>query len=582
MLRTLIAFSLSSLFALSAQAADAPQVSGEAAWPEAKAATDLRMKAAHFPADAVAVAQFPALDRARVERLRRDNATRSLKALQIGIERDARQEGLVQAGKLAWRAQPDGSHVAQLRATSPGAAAMRVGLDVAQLPDGAELRYFGSVAPNVSEGVGTGTQVAALRRDAPVFWTPVTEGDTQLVEIVLPAGADPRWAQVSLAAVSHLLVSPRGAFDHTKIGESDSCEFDAKCLTNPDTAYNNAKNSVARMVFQSGGGSFLCTGTLLNDTDNNTQTPYFFGAAHCFTSQSVANTLTTFWFYEATACGSNVLDSAQRQVTGGATVLFSSVASDVLFMRLNSAPPGGSYFLGWNSATLAAGNNILVLHHPAGDVKKVSLGQVKGFGTSNLASGNFIKVGYTDGTTEGGSSGCALLTRGSSDYQLRGGLLGGSASCANTGSIATAANSDDFSRFDEIFPSLQSFLAPTTTQPPSNIDYSGAWSNSGQSGWGLNVIRGASGTYGMYIYHYDDANTPAWYLSFGNLSGTAYNAPVLTFGGPWFGNVPFNPALVTNRTSGTLAVNFTSATTATIQFTIDGRTVSTTLTKLAF
>ena len=389
---------------------------------------------------------------------------------------------------------------------------------------------------------------------------------------------------MSLQAISHLFVSPRGSLALAKIGESDSCEIDAKCVTNPSTDLLNAKSAVARMVFQAGGSSALCTGTLLNDTDASSQLPHFYTAAHCFTSQSVANTLTTFWFYEATGCSSGVLDSSTRQVAGGATVQFASEASDVLFLRLNSPPPPGATFLGWNAAALSPGDDVLLLHHPAGDVKKISLGEVKGFGPSNLASGNFVQAGYTDGTTEGGSSGCGLLTLSSGGYQLRGGLLGGSAGCANTGSLATAANSDDFSRFDQAFASLRPFLQPSSAPPPSPspIDYSGAWSNPAQSGWGLVVIRGGSDLYAMYIYHYDDASTPAWYVSVGALSGTTYDQPVLSFTGPWFGLGAFNPAAVSSRVSGRMNVNFTSASSLAISFTIDGRTVSTTLGKLAF
>jgi hypothetical protein len=85
----------------------------------------------------------------------------------------------------------------------------------------------------------------------------------------------------------------------------------------------------------------------------------------------------------------------------------------------------------------------------------------------------------------------------------------------------------------------------------------------------------------MYIYHYAQDTSSAWFLSSGNLSGTSYSAPVLTFSGPGFGGT-FNPALVSARVSGTLNVNFTSATRASISFTIDGRSVSTTLDKLSF
>src|SRR5690606_31415849 len=111
-----------------------------------------------------------------------------------------------------------------------------------------------------------------------------------------------------------------------------------------------------------------------------------------------------------------------------------------------------------------------------GDVLKISLGATTGVGSSNLASGSFIKAGYTTGTTEGGSSGCALLTVTTSEFLLRGGLLGGSAGCANSGSLSTPGNSDDFSRFDLAFPQLRAFLFTQGTEPPSTIDYTGAWS----------------------------------------------------------------------------------------------------------
>ena len=572
---------LTALFAATAQA-EAPQVAGETAWADSKAAPDLRWKDQNFPAASANAVVFPPMDQSRVDAIRRENGASSQKVLRIGIERTVATEALPRRTPMAWRVMPDGSQTARIEVTSPSAMALRSGLDIAALPAGAELRFVGSDVSQSAVAVVSADEIARLRHVDPMYWTPVTQGQRQTIEIFLPAGADSRWARVSLQAVSHLFVSPHGSLASAKIGESDTCEIDAKCITNPSNAYLDAKNAVARMVFQTSGGSSLCTGTLLNDTEASTQVPHFFTAAHCFTSQSVANTLTTFWFEEATSCRSGVLDPSVRQVSGGATVQFASVASDVLFLRLNNAPPAGAQFLGWNSATLTANADILALHHPAGDVKKVSLGKVKGFGPSSLASGNFVQAGYTNGTTEGGSSGCGLLTLSTGGYQLRGGLLGGSAGCANSGSLTNPANSDDFSRFDQAFPSLQAFLQPAATPPPSNIDYSGAWSNPAQSGWGIVVIRGVSGAYAVNIYHYNESSIPIWFLSAGALSGTSYNQSLLVFAGPWFGLNPFKPSAVSSRAAGTVTLNFTSATTATISYTIDGRNVSSTLSKLAF
>lgn len=556
-----------------------PQVDSEKAWTPPKSALADTLRDPGFPAADIAVTRFPAIDKARIDALRLDNSAPLAKVLQIGIEREI-GEAAKAAAVPAWRALPDGSHVARMQVTSPGAVALRVALDVADLPAGSELRFFGEASAELH--AVPAADVAKLRASQPRYWTPVTEGETQTIEMFLPAGTEPRWARLRMDAVSHLFVSPTGLMAGAKIGESDVCEFDAKCLTTPPQSLIDAKQATARMLFQSGGSSRLCTGTLLNDTDAATQVPHFFSAAHCFTSQSVASTLTTFWFYEATGCGTGVLDGASRQVSGGATVEFANVSSDVLLVRLNAAPPAGSTFLGWNAATLTVGTDIVVFHHPAGDVKKVSLGEVKGFGGSALESGQFIKVGYTDGTTEGGSSGCGLLTANGSGYQLRGGLLGGTASCANDGDLDNVNNSDDFSRFDQVFPSLQSFLAPTPTQPPSNTDFTGVYNNAAQSGWGLAVLRGASGTYVVNLYHYDQDNKSAWYLSTGTLSGSNYSSPIIALTGPWFGIVPFNPAGVVTRVAGTISLQFTSDTTANVSFTIDGHTVTTTVRKLAF
>jgi lysyl endopeptidase len=573
---------LSLLAALGSAPALAMQVGGEPARSLPPDPSTLAL-AALPPGKAAAPRQrWAPLEAAAVAALQARNAG-SHKAMQVGIERGlGEREGT--AADWAWSTRADGVRVARLRVQSPDAAALRVALDLHGLPDGAELRFAAEGEAQSVVAPVSGAAIAAQQRVQPLYWGPVTDGDTQLIELRLPAGSDTRFLRLEVAALSHLLLSPYGDWDPAKVGESGACNVDVRCESAPPAAFTNAKNAVARMIYQE-GGSFVCTGTLLNDTDSSTQVPYLFSAAHCFTSQSTANTLTTFWFYEATACRSNILDTAAaRQVSGGASVLVGDRASDVLFLRLNNAPPAGSFFNGWDSSLVNSNTDALFIHHPRGDVKKRSLGRITGLGGSSLASGSFIKAGYTSGTTEGGSSGCGLLTSNGSEFLLRGGLLGGGASCANAGNTpGSGGNSDDYSRFDLAFPSLRSFLAPPSSNPPpAGTDFTGAWSNPAQDGWGLVVIRGSSGGYAMYIYHYDQDSSPGWYLSAGALNGTRYSADLFAFTGPWFGITPFNPGQVGSRDAGGLSVDFTGVNTATISFTIDGRTVSTTLNRLAF
>lgn len=568
------------LLALAAPPAQAVQATGEPAWDPPKSSVDTGFRDPGYPASSAVRRDWDALPATALAALRGENARPGRKALRIGIERapDDGSDGSVPA--LQWRTAPGGGQTARVTLHSPGAAALRVALDLSGLPDGSELRFAGADGrPGAPVGAA---EIAALAVQQPLYWSPVTEGDTQVVELHLPPGASARWLRLAIPRLSHLVVAPGTDFDRAKIGESGACEIDTRCIANPIVAFTNARNAVARMVYQRAGGSFLCTGSLLNDTDAATQVPYFFTAAHCFTSQAEANTLTTFWFYEASGCGTNILDASARQVGGGAQVLFASVASDVLFLRLNNPPPAGAFFLGWNAQPVAAGTEFIAIHHPAGDVKKVSAGRTTGVGPSNLASGSFIKAGYTDGTTEGGSSGCGLLTLQDGEFFLRGGLLGGNASCANTGAIGNPGNSDDYSRLDLAFPSLRDFLQPATNPPPSGTDFTGLWFNPAQSGWGLVVMRGASGAYSVTVFHYDQDSTPTWYLAAGALNGSTFSQPLSAFSGPWFGIAPFNPAQVASRTAGNLTLAFTSGTTANLTFTADGRTVSTALNRLAF
>ena len=125
---------------------------------------------------------------------------------------------------------------------------------------------------------------------------------------------------------------------------------------------------------------------------------------------------------------------------------------------------------------------------------------------------------------------------------------------------------------------IGSVLAPPVVLP----DYTGAWFKASESGWGLSVIRGASGLYGIIMYNFNQTSNPTWYfMAGGSFSGTVYNAQVTRYSGPYFGS-PFNSVPVTSTPVGSATIIFTSATTATLTYTIDNVTVTKDITKLEF
>lgn len=559
-----------------------PAVHAQSVRGEPLRAENAKRDAAHAfksaPAAPAAVLRFQPLAPERIVALQRHNEQNGGKRLQIGIGREVADEAVAPLGEdLAWTPVP-GGRVLRLDVDSPEAAALRVGFDPRGLPDGAELRVA-----SADGGVVEFANAAAMRGGidaAGIYWTPVTEGDTQRLELFVPQGASAVAPRVH--GVSHLLASPLRPLGLAKnLGSSGVCNIDVVCRTATlGQAFVNAKNAVARMVYTIGSSSFTCTGTLLNDSTPATQVPYFYSAAHCFDTQAAANTLSTFWNFETPTCGT-LNAGTNVQVAGGADLLFATLASDAMFVRLRNAPPQGAFFAGWNASTLTAPTAVVAIHHPRGDNKKVSRGSHSGFQANvQLSPTQLItstaRASWAEGTTEQGSSGSGLFTLNGSDYQLRGGLAGGSASCDNDGLSEAQGNVDYYSRFDQVYPSLQQWLGNAVG--PTR-DYTGAWFFPSEPGWGLAVYN-YPGTFFALFFVYDTAGRPAWYRMQGNWTG----ADQITAGldrpsaPPW--NNTFNAGAITYTAVGSATLTFTSASAATLTFN-DGtvnRTV--TLTKI--
>lgn len=418
-------------------------------------------RAGYFPDSLVTRMDYRELSPQRILQVQQRNATRQSKPAQIGIARIASNESTAGTLRpLRWIAQKDGSSVARIEIRSPIAPGLRIGLKFSALDPRSEIRFAGSSQPSRVVAMMTGAEIRGLLDARNMFWTPGTDGEKQILEIYLPAGVARSNVQVQAPQLSHLLANSVDGFKLIeKIGESGACNVDTACrIAELGTPFVNAKNAVAHMVFVESGSSYICTGTLLADTDGTTQVPYFYSANHCIENQTVASTLNTYWGYEATSCGS-AIQAARVLLPGGATLLYANVDTDALLLRLNNPPPAGAALAGWDSSVLAASSNILGIHHPSGDLKKVSTGQQ----TSRDAQHN--EVAWLSGTTEGGSSGSALFTLDASGYRLRGGLHGGSASCANTGSLSNVNNRDYYSRFDLAFQGISQYLAPAPATP---------------------------------------------------------------------------------------------------------------------
>ncbi len=559
--------------------ADAVKVKGEPTKATAKSVVAKEWRSKNFPASGVAKLGLKELAPARIAELHRNNSgDKKAKALQIGVGRDVSRETLQPMSSLKWQVLSNGAKVSRLEINSPDAFGLRVGIRTVGLVAGSELRFSGSDAPNQVIAAVTGEETRLLVDAKNSYWTPATDGETQIIEIYLPKGALAANVRVNVTGVSHLLTNAKENFV-VKGAPEQTCMFNVICRAAELGAnFVNAENSVARITFTAPRPSnpsitdtYLCTGTLLADTVTATQVPYFYTADHCISTQTLASTLNFYWNYETTTCGTSsttaTLPSAQ---TGGATYLYSengTTGTDGALLRINSTPPGGTFFAGWDSALLANNATIYGIHHPEGFPKKISQGIKETQDATNH------QVGWSSGTTLQGSSGSGLFTIGvDGAWYLRGGLYGGSALCANSGTPSAPSNDDYYSRFDVMFPSIQQWLNPTVAAVGPTVSHTGPWYNPAESGWGLTWYEYPSNGFFGLFFIYNGSGAPDWYEFAGAWTGSDVHSGNLRKNtGPAFGTT-FNPGLVNKVVVGTYTLTFTSATAATLTFTVGGVT----------
>ena len=393
--------------------------------------------------------------------------------LQIGV---GRQLPAVDGGDLAptltWTALPRGGRVAAFSVRSPDAGAIRVAVR-AVLPRGAVLRFFALGDPKRRYPVFKQGDFVERRPDPSpssvdgvrTRWSPTIAGDTVGVEIEIAPSTHEGEVSLHVVGVSHIHLPPA----QTSRSEDDlrksatPCEpVQVACKSLPSCP----NSAVARLAYtDEAGGSFLCTGTAVNSArsrDDNLDTPYVLTAEHCIGSQTLADSVETRWHYEHDNCDGS--DPAQdfTELHGGAEFVVSDPDSDGSLLRLRDALPNNACLSGWSSdGGWARGTEVTSLHHPAGDPKQWAGGTVDA--TIVFDKVDAIRVTWTEGQTEGGSSGAGLFTTVDGTDVLVGTLVGGPA-------CTVAEPVDFYGRFDRFFDN-HAGVHLQHTDPPSEDDH---------------------------------------------------------------------------------------------------------------
>jgi len=354
---------------------------------------------------------------------------------QIGVNRSVAVSPKTRAQKFV---NPDGSQIIVLVIKSSGASGIGVHFRNFALAAGEEVYVYGPAPDSIVCGPYTNKGPWGSGE----FWSGTLVGDTAIIEFYTRNDKNGKGFQIF--EISHIFP---GLDLRLRSAEPNvlNCEVDASCYP------NSLNNAVARILFND-HGEFVCTGTLLNDRAQDFA-PYFLTANHCVPTQTVAQTVEVYWFYQTTDCNSGVLRDDWVHQLGGANLLATESSNDFSLLQLANNAPGGAYYSGWTSGFQSTGTVVFGLHHPDGylppDIPSYlrrSAGTITNTNGTCLASG--YRIDWTSGLTEPGSSGSGIWN---SDGDLVGVL-----SC---GSLATCSNPyDNYSKFADFYSQIQPYL----------------------------------------------------------------------------------------------------------------------------
>ena len=349
--------------------------------------------------------------------------------------------GLNMENAGSWATLANGDQIWRLKIVANGALGIGIQYNDLWLPEGSSLFVYNE---DKSQVLGAFTHLN--NPTSGVFANELIYGDNVTLEYYQPANLSAK----AIISISEFAYAYRSVYGPTRAirtyGSSQSCEVDANCSEGDD--WRDQQRGVARISVKSGTDYGWCSGSLVNNVEGNCM-PYFLTADHCADGASFEDVLAwVFYFnYERENCNDNTesepvpltITGAKRCSRGGWT------GSDFYLVRFNTYVPieYDVFFNGWRTANTTSTGGVGI-HHPAGDVKKISaytVSLINSGGTHWAVRWATTTNGF--GVTEGGSSGSPIFNN---NKQIVGTLTGGLSACT-TGGAGTGTGPNQYDSY---------------------------------------------------------------------------------------------------------------------------------------
>ncbi len=346
-------------------------------------------------------------------------------AVQVDTDIDASKDGL-------WESLENDIRVWRINIKSEGAQALGLYYSAFWIPSNGQLFVYNSDKTKL-----LGAYTSSNNHESGVFANEIIEDNQLTLEYIQKGEGSPI---IKIDQVSYAYRSIKTSKISSGFGDSESCQVNVNCSPEGDN-WQDVKRAICRISIKIGGNSYWCSGSFINNTAQNCK-PYVLTADHCtfdddnnaYATENDMNQWLFYFNYEASECENPNSSPSSNTMTGCSKISNSSATgsisntSDFHLVQLNNDIPYdyGLFAAGWNRANSASTNGVGI-HHPAGDIKKISR-----YTQSTTSSGYDWRVKWSStnnghGVTEGGSSGSPLLN---ANKQIIGDLSTGSSACS--------------------------------------------------------------------------------------------------------------------------------------------------------
>jgi len=368
---------------------------------------------------------IPLADRAAFEKVKAKHPNFIFESSAVNTQINLQKDG-------EWINLEDGSRIWRLKITAKGAESLTLLYDDFWLPKDATFFLY---TENERQILGAFTHVN--NKKSGKFSTATTYGQSVYLEYHEPTffTGHPR---ISINKVLQKLPirSSSGEFG---FGTSEDCHININCEQGND--YQDYKRGVVRVMLflqETGGDAIFagfCSGSLVNNTAQD-QTPYLLTAFHCVVEgfDPLYDQWQFNFGYEAIGCANPNAEPILKTIVG-AELVAGRQNPDFLLVKISTTVPSAfsPYFAGWNRAADAIPQNAAMIHHPCGDIKKITVDNQNTVSVSprslnweayTSTPNSHFRIDFDEGFSQVGASGSPLLSDDGLIYgQLHGGTI---------------------------------------------------------------------------------------------------------------------------------------------------------------